>query len=209
MSNDEFMFKALLVDMDGVIRHVDVKTAEEESQSIGFTFAELSSHLWKNPLIRKLITGQITRDQWWKILQKQDTRFEKFDQDRIWNGVFRKNIFDWKLVDYVRDAGKFLTTAIVTNCDGVSKKRIFQELGNNSPFDHVFSSSDFGFAKPESEIFSAVLNELGMQGEDCMFFDDSLSNVETARTLGIHAFHFVDFESFRTTVESMTKPVHP
>jgi HAD superfamily hydrolase (TIGR01549 family) len=119
------------------------------------------------------------------------------------SGKNGKNIFDWDLVDYVRTIGNSLTTAILTNCDSVSKKRIIQEMGEDSPFNHVFSSSDFGFAKPDPEIFKAVLNELGLQSDDCLFFDDSKPNVEAARTLGIHAFHFVDFESFVSRIETM------
>jgi len=56
-----------------------------------------------------------------------------------------------------------------------------------APFQRLFLSYEMGFRKPELEIYELVLTEMGWNGEDCLFLDDSQANVEAARTIGLKA----------------------
>jgi epoxide hydrolase-like predicted phosphatase len=56
-------------------------------------------------------------------------------------------------------------------------------------FDHVISSCDVGIAKPDPEIFRALLERLAADPAEVIFLDDGLSHVEAARRLGIDAIH--------------------
>ena len=44
-------------------------------------------------------------------------------------------------------------------------------------------------AKPNDDIYLAMLKEIGSPASDCLFIDDSTPNVEAARALGFHAMH--------------------
>ena len=55
----------------------------------------------------------------------------------------------------------------------------------------LFLSYQMGARKPETEIYSQVLQSLGANGEQCFFLDDRLENVEAARSAGINAYHFI------------------
>lgn len=48
-------------------------------------------------------------------------------------------------------------------------------------------SGDVGVAKPDPEIFEHLVARLGVPAEECLFFDDKLSNVEGARAAGLRA----------------------
>lgn len=53
-------------------------------------------------------------------------------------------------------------------------------------------TSDIGYRKNQPEFYHAVIAELqkyhpGIQPEDILFFDDSQSKVDTARSVGIDA----------------------
>ena len=44
--------------------------------------------------------------------------------------------------------------------------------------------------KPGKEIFQLLLNRYGLQARQCVFIDDSLANINTAKELGFEAIHF-------------------
>jgi FMN phosphatase YigB (HAD superfamily) len=54
-------------------------------------------------------------------------------------------------------------------------------------FDRRFASQILGHAKPSAEIYKRVVEHLGVQPDQVLFFDDKSENVEAARKLGWHA----------------------
>ena len=65
-------------------------------------------------------------------------------------------------------------------------------------FDHAVISGHVGAAKPDPHIFESLFKQVGRRPEELLFVDDSLTNVEAARALGMPAIHFdrgVDLES--------------
>ncbi len=63
-------------------------------------------------------------------------------------------------------------------------------------FELVVDSAFVGMRKPDPEIYELTLARLGpaISAEDCLFVDDILVNVDSARALGMTAVHFVDNE---------------
>jgi putative hydrolase of the HAD superfamily len=57
--------------------------------------------------------------------------------------------------------------------------------------DGLFLSYQMGVRKPDPEIYRRVLDELGAEGDDCLFLDDLPENVAAARAAGIHAYRFI------------------
>lgn len=57
-------------------------------------------------------------------------------------------------------------------------------------FDDVIVSSEVKLIKPDPAIYHLTLERIGCRAEECVFVDDSLPNIETARQLGFHAIHF-------------------
>ena len=65
-------------------------------------------------------------------------------------------------------------------------------------FDHAVISGHVGAAKPDPHIFEILFKQVGRRPEELLFVDDSLTNVEAARALGMPAIHFdrgVDLKS--------------
>jgi len=106
------------------------------------------------------------------------------------------------LVAYLKKVGQSRITAILTNCDSESKSLLLDELSANHPFDYVISSSDVGAVKPEKDIYLALLQRIGIEADQCMFFDDSVRNVESARDLGIKAYVYKGLSHLCKIVES-------
>ncbi|MFW9933669.1 MAG: HAD-IA family hydrolase [Candidatus Thorarchaeota archaeon] len=194
------MGKAILLDMDGVIRHLDLQNAEKYAKKIGVTFTELSAIIWDRRFIKDLICGKINREEWWICLQKSYDILADVNQEIIWQGVLGENYFNEELISFVRSLKDKATIAILTNCDSISKARIVKELERFDAFHEIFSSSDLGHAKPEIEIFLEVQKELKKQPNEIIFFDDSVDNVEAASIIGIHAFAYDTVENAKQRI---------
>ncbi|MFN4894431.1 MAG: HAD family hydrolase [Pseudomonadota bacterium] len=61
-------------------------------------------------------------------------------------------------------------------------------------FDRRFASQMLGYAKPGKEIYTTVVEHLGVAPQQILFFDDKLENVETALKLGWHARIYQDHQ---------------
>ena len=62
-------------------------------------------------------------------------------------------------------------------------------------FEFVVDSAFVGTRKPDPPIYEMTIARIsGAAAEHCLFVDDVLVNVETARAIGMHAVHFRDNE---------------
>ncbi len=55
----------------------------------------------------------------------------------------------------------------------------------------LFLSYEIGVCKPDSKIYRHLLDDLGVEGAQCLFIDDRADNVEAACAAGIHALQFI------------------
>jgi putative hydrolase of the HAD superfamily len=56
-------------------------------------------------------------------------------------------------------------------------------------------SFEFGQTKNEPSTFQRLLELIHRRGDECVFVDDNLGNIECARSAGIQAFHFTNAET--------------
>jgi putative hydrolase of the HAD superfamily len=64
-------------------------------------------------------------------------------------------------------------------------------------FRRFILSYEVGSRKPEPGIFQALIREMGLPPERCLFLDDKLPFVEAARDHGLVAWHFVSPQDFK------------
>ncbi|MCB8821839.1 HAD family hydrolase [Microvirga rosea] len=103
------------------------------------------------------------------------------------SGIIEENV---DLLGRLRNAG--IPNYCITNFSSpkftIAKKR-FPFLDG---FDGTIVSGDERLLKPEPRIYNLLLDRYGLKAEDCIFIDDSKANVEGARSVGMHAVHFVE-----------------
>ena len=58
-------------------------------------------------------------------------------------------------------------------------------------FEKVYYSHRLGLRKPNPEIFKYVLKDSNLEPEESLYVDDTLEHVESAKALGIRAYHLV------------------
>jgi putative hydrolase of the HAD superfamily len=68
-------------------------------------------------------------------------------------------------------------------------------------FRKIFLSSTIGLRKPDAAAYDHVVKEIGVPAARIVFFDDSLENIEGARSRGLQAVHV---RSTRDVAEALT-----
>jgi len=66
---------------------------------------------------------------------------------------------------------------------------------NNFPFFKLFDGKVISYevksVKPGKKIYEILLDKYGLKAEECLFIDDTLPNIETAREMGMKGIHFM------------------
>jgi 2-haloacid dehalogenase len=57
-------------------------------------------------------------------------------------------------------------------------------------FDDIIISGEHNLVKPDPAIYYLTLKRIKRPAHECVFIDDSLPNIETARSLGFETIHF-------------------
>jgi FMN phosphatase YigB (HAD superfamily) len=122
----------------------------------------------------------------------------------IWSDFFDGTVPGSEdLLDAVREKYRI---AFLTNSNEVHAEiipRRFASLFRKD--DRFIFSHRFRVAKPDPELFRRALEVLGALPHHVVFVDDLIENVLSARTLGMHAYQFVDAESLtrELTIEGL------
>jgi putative hydrolase of the HAD superfamily len=113
-------------------------------------------------------------------------RIEEYDAVG-WTGVNQK-VVDWSRE--LRAAG--YRTAILSNMppNKLTYMRASGRFDWIDEFPVALFSCDCALVKPEPAIYRLCLEKLGARPRECLFLDDTPTNVDAARALGIHAFLF-------------------
>jgi len=81
-------------------------------------------------------------------------------------------------------------------------RMIEERLGLSRFLDWTFVSCETGLRKPDSRCYAAVLRELDVTADQCVFVDDHVRNCEAARQIGIRSVVFEGMDALRTSLRA-------
>ena len=67
-----------------------------------------------------------------------------------------------------------------------------KRLGVDGLFANIWSCDDFGMTKSQPEIYKEAAGRIGVAVEDCVFFDDNIGALQTAKAAGMHTVGVFD-----------------
>jgi 2-haloacid dehalogenase len=70
-------------------------------------------------------------------------------------------------------------------------------------FDDFVISGEVGHVKPDPEIFHIMLEKIGKPAEECLFIDDSLTNIKQAQKMGFATIHFQSSEHLAVALREL------
>ena len=91
---------------------------------------------------------------------------------------------------------------LVTNREKYRIEYMRDIMGFGKLFDGIFSSAEIGCKKPQPEFYEAVIRKLGVPKADVLCVDDTVSNVDNAKSFGLESHLFVGFEEFCKGIEN-------
>jgi putative hydrolase of the HAD superfamily len=188
---------ALVIDLDGVIRHWDPTHAPEADERLGLPVGTISGVGLEPDRLDRVVDGRLPFEAWCEEIGQVVAAEHGVDAVAVaeaWaTATWQIDLAVLDLVDAVR---RVVPVALLSNAS--THLQIDLDLcGIGDRFDLVVGSADLGIAKPDPDAFRAAADGLGVSVDRALFVDDTVANVEGARAVGMQAARFTGVDDLR------------
>lgn len=184
--------RAVLFDLDGVIRHVDPTNVASIERVHELEPGSIEAAAFASPHLDEVTTGRISRREW---VERIGVELGNPSAAEEWGRQpFAPDEEVLGLVDELRANG--IRTAILTNGTDTIPAEV-AAMGIESHFEAVFNSAEIGWTKPDVRAFQHVLDAMQLAAHEVFFTDDSVGKLAGAETLGMATHHFRDVGALR------------
>jgi len=194
--------KNIIFDMGGVVFRQDTLEAFRRFRAAGIDPDYYMGAYGQKDFFLDVETGKIDGDEFCRRMSEAAGREVSWDEAQYcWLGFIR-DVPQVRLDTLLR-LRKHYHVCLLSNTNPFimsftrSEKFSKRGFGISHYFDSEFCSYEMHLYKPSPEIFKAALATDKMNAEETIFVDDSLRNVETAKSLGIHGLHVKTNSSWR------------
>lgn len=200
--------KAVLFDMDGVIRHWDVDGERAGEEAAGLPRGAIAEVAYTIPEFWQTQVGEVTARQWAEAVGRALSERYGPGAERAAEIYFAyAGRIDAEMVSLVAACRERTTVALLSNAtDQLREHLAHHDLVE--AFDVVFCSAEIGVAKPEVAIYRHAASILGVEPAECFFTDDRPENVDGARAAGMHAEVFTGRAALVTHLNDLGLGVH-
>ncbi|WP_417365755.1 HAD family hydrolase [Glutamicibacter arilaitensis] len=186
------MIRAVVLDLDGVVRHYLPDKVARIERRHGLVVGSLDAAAFSQPLLTQVTTGCISRAEWVREIGRT---LGAYDAAEEWGKLSSQpDPAMLELADELRSRGT--TVAILTNGTDTIPAEV-KAQGIDQHIDYVFNSASIGYIKPDPRAFQHVIDVLGIESREIFFADDSPSKFGGAIDLGFTTHHFKDVHSLR------------
>lgn len=201
------MIKAILTDLDGVVRRWDPGIFTQAETSVGLPRDALPNTAFEPDLLLRATTGQITDESWRReIADRLRDRYPEADAGegvRLWS--LSPGEIDPDVLELLQRCRTRCNLVLISNATTRLDSDL-QRLGIDRAFDHVVNSSAIGHVKPHPEIYNAALKLLDIKANEALFIDDRAENVTAAAEIGMTGHHFTTIGRLKQALEKHALP---
>ncbi len=177
---------ALIIDMYGVI------LKEPKGNFIPYTFSHfdeseherLKKQFEEERLFTKAGYGEISSHEFLSLLGYQDTEFHM--RDYIENHLS----FDSSFIVFAEKYYQTYDFVLLSTDVSEWSAYITKYYGLDKYFKHKIVSGDVHCRKPDPQIYELTLQQANKKANECLFIDDSISNISAAKEMGIESILF-------------------
>lgn len=195
------MIKLALFDIDGIL-NVAPRFSTRFTQEFGVSMDKLLE-FFEGSFQKCLIGKADLREELEEVKDKWN--FEG-SVDELLNYWFKGEVNEIKEVREfimgIKQTG--VTTAAGTNQEKLRIEYLTKTLKLNEVFEEIYSSARIGIKKPDTKFFEFISEDLSVPYDQIIFWDDKQSNVDSARSLGIHAYLFEGLDKMKEQFENLT-----
>jgi len=192
------VIKAIISDLDGVIRSFPVSRNKEFEESYFLNPGELLSSVFFKVDLNHVVEGKIDDSEWRsRIANRIHRNYPDIDSVKLINewSNFPGTVNEEVLSLYKEVMEKRPFVLMTNGTDKVNSD--LGLLGIKEEFDLIINSSELGFAKPDPKIFRYALEKLQLNAQEVAFIDDSAKNVEVANEQGFKCHQYQSFKEFK------------
>jgi FMN phosphatase YigB (HAD superfamily) len=187
----------LIFDFGGVLIDLDMNQSILNFKKLGVENVEkYLSNFGQLGFFMQLEKGKISAEEFRREIRKMTPKaITDSEIDDAWN-AFLVRIPSEKL-DIVYELRKKYRVIMLSNTNAIHfpyAEQTFFSYKNRSIdeyFDKCYRSYDMKMAKPDAEIFEAILSREQVAANQCLLLDDGPKNIEQAQKLGFQTY-FVD-----------------
>ena len=95
------------------------------------------------------------------------------------------------------------TLACLSNTNVIQWNGLCERYSIDKYFDYNFLSFEMGKIKPDIEAYTYVIEKLGCNPDEIVFFDDNEANVQAGISAGMSAYRVLDFKDLRDKFEKL------
>jgi putative hydrolase of the HAD superfamily len=189
--------KNIIFDFGGIFIDIDYNKTEQAFIQAGITnFAELYTQHHASTLFEDLETGKISIDYFYEQLRQiAGVNLTNHQIETAWNALLGN--FLWKEIDWLETIGQRYKLFLYSNTNAIHYQAFAssfeQQKGKrfDSYFITAYYSHTLGLRKPYESSYKAILEKEGLQANETLFIDDTLTNIEGAAAAGLHTIHLV------------------
>ncbi|MFA4887348.1 MAG: HAD family phosphatase [Candidatus Nanoarchaeia archaeon] len=184
------MIKVIIFDYFGVFAKPGTFDALIEDTAQKYEVDEDKFRSLRRKLWDKARVSEISEKEFWETLVKEIRLPISSEQlKKEWYGSFSPIQETFELAERLKKNYKvaLISNTILEWFTYWKKKYDLEDV-----FDAIFVSYELKVAKPGKEIFLIALKKLKVKAEECVFIDDKLENLETAKELGMEIIQFKD-----------------
>ena len=188
--------KNIIFDLGGVILDIDETVVYKELEKLGIKTSELAHSKEFIEIMSKFDRGIYTAPTFRKKMKALIGQEKMTDQkfDSIWDAMLLD--IPHERIEAIEKVKKHYKIFLMSNTNVIHYDLYVRDLqlrfGYNE-FDELFNKSYFSFAehleKPDPRFFELILDHEGLLPEETLFIDDTVANIETAKSLGIKTYH--------------------
>jgi putative hydrolase of the HAD superfamily len=179
--------KALLIDADGVIQHMNVPWQDAFARLLGTDnpteVHRFTTDIWAAEAAGMTHAGGFMNElsqtlKSWNLAEKLEHVVAAMQNIRTYED-------NMSVVQSIRRKG--IGCYLASNQEAGRARHMSERLNYKSLFDREIYSCFLGVAKPSVRFFEQALSVVGTDAVSTLFLDDKPENVEAARKAGLHA----------------------
>jgi epoxide hydrolase-like predicted phosphatase len=181
--------RAVFFDLGGVILRTEYQAPREHlAERLNMTYEDLNKIVFESESARLASVGAISTDKHWATVVRR-LGLPAPETKTVQEEFFAGDVLDLGLVDYIRLLRPRHRTGLISNGWPDLRDYLLKHHLEDA-FDALIISAEVGVMKPQPEIYHMALEQLRAKPDEAAFVDDTITNVEAARNLGMKGILF-------------------
>lgn len=194
------MIKAILFDADGVLINSEM-FSRHLAKDYGIS-TDITDPFFTGPFKDCLIGNADLKEILPPYLKEWG--WEKSVDDFLDYWFESEHKIDEELVQYIQELrGRGVKCYLATNQEKYRVQYMLDKMGFSQCFDKIYASAHLGYRKPAMEFYTKVTEDLGLDKEEILFWDDTQGNIEAAKDFGIKTELYLSFEDFKNKMKTI------